>query len=65
MKNPEVKSHMRSAAKSVANSQGGTYVQGGGGKMGKGEVFDKNRGSDKGGSNSPKKGGKYSHKMSY
>ena len=41
-------SHMKKLASQVASSQGGTSKGGG-----KSESFDKNRGSDKGGSNSP------------
>ena len=41
-------SHMKKLASQVASSQGGTSKGGG-----NSESFDKNRGSDKGGSNAP------------
>ena len=41
-------SHMKKLASQVASSQGGASKGGG-----KSESFDKNRGSDKGGSNAP------------
>ena len=45
--NGNVDSKMKALARGVASSQGGTH--------GSSESFDKNRGSDKGGSNAPNK----------
>jgi len=44
---------MQAKARAVSDKQGGTYREGSTGQV-KGEVFDKNRGSDHGGNNSPK-----------
>jgi len=46
-------SHAKKAAAQVISSQGGTYPEGGSGSSKSAETFDKNRGSDKGGSNAP------------
>ena len=50
--NPNPDKHMSAIARAISKEQGGAYLAGGKGSM-KEETFDKNRGSDKGGSNAP------------
>ena len=50
---PNVQKHMQAKAAAVSQKQGGANPEGGGGSKSS-EVFDANRGSDKGGSNVPK-----------
>jgi hypothetical protein len=45
--------HSRKLAGEVCRQQGGTYPESGSKGPMPGEVFDKNRGTDKGGSNAP------------
>ena len=51
MQHPNIDKHMQQKAKAVSESQGGTYKEGSGSTQS--ESFDRNRGSDKGGSNAP------------
>ena len=66
MANPDSAAHMRSLARAAADKQGGTFREGGGGHL-LPEKFDKNRGSDRGGSNSPQSQNPHgsTRKMSY
>jgi hypothetical protein len=53
MQHPNIDKHMQQKAKAVIESQGGTYKEAGGSTQS--ESFDRNRGSDTGGSNAPTK----------